>query len=57
MAAKGAEVANPGMSDIHDVPFDFDVDIDAVVYSRITRRVHVEDGESGTPVSAFNSSI
>jgi hypothetical protein len=57
MAAKEAEVINSVMSDVRDQPFDFDVTIDAVEYSRIMRRISVQDGESDTPVAAFNSSI
>jgi hypothetical protein len=57
MAAKGAEVINSVMSDVRDQSFDFDVDIDSSEYSRIMRRIGVQDGESVTPVSAFNSSI
>ncbi len=57
MAAMQAELfVTSDKSDIHDLPFDFDVNIDVVEYSRIMRRVGV-DGGSVTPVSAFNSSI
>jgi len=58
MAATQAEaLVTSDMSDIHDLPFDFDVNIDAVEFSRIMRRISVQDGDAGTPVSAFNSSI
>ena len=58
MAATQAEaIVASGMSDIQDLPFDFDVNIDNIEYSRIMRRIGVQDGGSGTPISAFNSSI
>jgi hypothetical protein len=43
--------------DISDVPLDADVNIDGLEYMRIMRRIGISDGESVTPVSAFNSSI
>jgi hypothetical protein len=58
MAATQAEVTVASdMSDIHDLPFDFDVNIDAAEYSRIMRRIGVTGGDAATPVSAFNSAI
>ena len=58
MAVMQAEaIVSSDMSDIHDLPFDFDANIDAVEYSRIMRRIGVDGGGSVTPVSAFNSSI
>jgi len=58
MAATQAEaVVASDMSDIHDLPFDFDVNIDVAEYSRIMRRIGVSGGDSTTPVSAFNSAI
>jgi hypothetical protein len=45
------------MSDIHDLPLDSDVNIDVVEFSRLMRRISVTGGDSGAPVSAFNSSI
>jgi hypothetical protein len=57
MAATQAEmIVTSDMSDIHDLPFDFEVNIDAVEFKRVMRRISVE-GDAGTPVSAFNSSI
>jgi hypothetical protein len=57
MAAMQAEaIVSSDKSDIHDLPFDFDVNIDEVEYSQIMRRIGIDDG-SVTPVSAFNSSI
>jgi hypothetical protein len=51
------DVVTSDMSDIHDLPFDLDVNIDAVEYSRIMRRIGIDGDESAPPVSAFNSSI
>ena len=45
------------MSDIHDVPLDAEVSIDDVEYAHIMRRIGLVEGEPGTSVSAFNSSI
>ena len=45
------------MSDIHDLPFDTEVSIDDVEYAHIMRRIGIAEGEPGTSVSAFNSSI
>jgi hypothetical protein len=45
------------MSDIHDLPLDAEVSIDDIEYAHIMRRIGIADGEPGTPVSAFNSSI
>jgi hypothetical protein len=57
MAAMQAEaIVSSDKSDIHDLPFDFAVNIDEVEYSQIMRRIGIDDG-SVTPVSAFNSSI
>jgi hypothetical protein len=57
MAAMQAEViVASDKSDIHDLPFDFDANIDVVEYAQIMRRIGI-DGGSVTPVSAFNSSI
>jgi hypothetical protein len=57
MAAMQMEAVASGMSDMHDLPFDVEVDIDEVEYARIMRRITIEDGGTDTPVSAFNSSI
>jgi hypothetical protein len=40
-----------------DLPLGADVDIDDAEYARIMRRIGNGDGEPGTEVSAFNSSI
>ncbi|MGH3212887.1 MAG: hypothetical protein ACRDNO_34515 [Trebonia sp.] len=45
------------MSDIHDLPLDAEVSFDEVEYAHIMRRIGIADGEPGTSVSAFNSSI
>lgn len=44
-------------SDDLDLSFDFDLNIDAVEYSRIMRRIGIDGDETVTRVSAFNSSI
>jgi len=43
--------------DVSDVPLCAEVNIDGLEYMRIMRRIGIQDGESVTPVSAFNSSI
>jgi hypothetical protein len=50
-------VLTSDMSDIHDLPFDTEVSIDGVEYAHIMRRIGIAEGEPGTSVSAFNSSI
>jgi hypothetical protein len=45
------------MSDIHDLPLDAEVSIDDVEYAHIMQRIGLVEGEPGTSVSAFNSSI
>jgi len=45
------------MSDIHDLPLDAEVNFDEVEYAHIMRRIGIAEGEQGTTVSAFNSSI
>ena len=58
MAATGVTaVITSEMADIHDLPFDVDLSIGVGDYERIMRRIRASDGASGTPVSAFNSSI
>ena len=42
--------------DIQDVPFDADVNIDAIEYAHIMRRITGQDGDSGAS-AGFNSSI
>lgn len=43
--------------DQDDLPLDAEVDIDDAEYARIMRRIDNGNGEPGTEVSAFNSSI
>jgi hypothetical protein len=50
-------VLTSDMSDIHDLPLDAEVSIDDVEYAHIMRRIGLVEGEPGTSVSAFNSSI
>jgi len=51
------DVFTSDMSDIHDLPLDAEVSFDGVEYAHIMRRIGVAEGEPGTSVSAFNSSI
>lgn len=51
------DVFTSDMSDIHDLPLDAEVSCDEVEYAHIMRRIGIVEGEPGTPVSAFNSSI
>lgn len=55
--ADGDGVFASALSDIRDVPLDAAIDIDEVGYVSIMRRIGIAEDESGTPVSAFNSSI
>jgi hypothetical protein len=58
MAATTAEaIAESDLSDVHDLAFDLDLNIDARDYSRIMRRIGIDGDETVTQVSAFNSSI
>lgn len=50
-------VLTSDMSDIHDLPLDAEVSIDDAEYAHIMRRIGLVEGEPGTSVSAFNSSI
>jgi hypothetical protein len=45
------------MSDIQELPLDVEINIDEAEYVHIMRRIGLVEGESGTSVSAFNSSI
>ena len=45
------------VSDVSDLPLDDEVTADDVEYARIMRRIGIAEGERGTTVSAFNSSI
>jgi hypothetical protein len=42
---------------VDDLPLGEEVGFDNAEYERIMRRIGVTEGELGTPVSAFNSSI
>jgi hypothetical protein len=55
--AQEDEVVLSSVLDVSDVPLRSDVNIDSLEYMRIMRRIGIQDGESVTPVSAFNSSI
>lgn len=52
-----AAVLTSDLSDFRNLPLDAGVVIDEVEYFRIMRRIGLADGEAGTTVSAFNSSI
>jgi hypothetical protein len=41
----------------YDMPLDAETSIDEAEYAHIMRRIGIVEGEAGTPVSAFNSSI
>jgi hypothetical protein len=43
--------------DLRDLPLDAEVTVDDTEYARIMRRTGITEGEPGTSVSAFNSSI
>jgi len=45
------------MSDINELPLDVEINIDEAEYAHIMRRIGLVEGEPGTSVSAFNSSI
>lgn len=51
------EIVPSRVIDVSDVPLSAEVNIDGLEYMRIMRRIGIQDGESVTPVSAFNSSI
>ena len=51
------DVFTSDMSDLRDLPLDAEVSFDEVEYGHIMRRIGIVEGEQGTPVSAFNSSI
>jgi hypothetical protein len=55
--ARADEVVPSRVIDVSDVPLGAEVNIDGLEYIRIMRRIGIQDGESVTPVSAFNSSI
>jgi hypothetical protein len=45
------------VSDTRDLPLDAEVNLDDVEYAHLMRRIGIAEGEPGTSVSAFNSSI
>ena len=51
------DVFTSDMSDIRDLPLDAEISFDKVEYGHIMRRIGIAEGEQGTSVSAFNSSI
>jgi FXSXX-COOH protein len=51
------EVIVSEVSDIRDLPLDTEDAIDDAEYAHIMRRSGVAEGDPGTSVSAFNSSI
>jgi hypothetical protein len=51
------DVFTSDMSDINDLPLDAEVGLGDVEYAHIMRRIGIAEGEQGTSVSAFNSSI
>ena len=57
MATRTVDTVDTGESDDLDLSFDFDMNIDAVEYSRIMHRIGIDGDETVTRVSAFNSSI
>ncbi len=57
MPTKFADVIPTDVSDILDLPLDTEINIDDVEYAHIMRRTGIAEGEPGTSVSAFNSSI
>jgi FXSXX-COOH protein len=50
-------VITSDLTDLHDLSLDVEVNLDDGEYARIMRRIGLGDGEPGTTVSAFNSSI
>lgn len=42
---------------VFDLPLDAEAGFDNVEYAHTMRRIGIVEGELGTPVSAFNSSI
>jgi hypothetical protein len=56
-AARPEEPDTYDTSDDLDLSFDFDLNIDAVEYSRIMRRFLLGGDRTVTPISSFNSSI
>jgi len=55
--AQADEVVPSRVIDVSRVPLSAEVNIDGLEYIRIMRRIGIQDGESVTPVAAFNSSI
>jgi hypothetical protein len=57
LAAQEDKLVLSSVIDVSDVPLSTQVNIDGLEYTRIMRRIGIQDSESVTPVSAFNSSI
>jgi hypothetical protein len=51
------QVIESDLPDLLDLPLDAEVNVEDVEYAAIMRRIGISDGEPGTKVSAFNSSI
>jgi hypothetical protein len=51
------DIFESDLSDIGDLPLNAEVTIDGIKYDHIMLRTGIVAGESGTQVSAFNSSI
>jgi hypothetical protein len=57
MPTKYPDMIVTDMSDISDLPLDAELSSDDFEYAHIMRRIGIAEGEPGTSVSAFNSSI
>jgi len=57
IVAQEDEVVLSSVINVSDVPLRTEVNIDSLEYMRIMRRIGIQDDESVTLVSAFNSSI
>ena len=51
------DLLSSGMADLADVPLDAEAVIGDAEYAAVMRRLGIAEGEPGTSVSAFNSSI
>ena len=51
------ELVPSAVTDVSNIPLSAEVNIDGLEYIRIMRRIGIQDDETVTPVSAFNSSI
>lgn len=50
-------VLTSSVPDLGDLPLDAEFSVDGDEYAHIMRRIGLAEGEPGTSVSAFNSSI